>query len=328
MRAALARAGLGRRRSTSVLELDAAGASCCPSWRRCRAAQNAASEEIARGQAARARTRPRRSRRWGTWRPRRGACRRARQGRGGAERGARRTAEHRPTTTRRREDTVLREVGEAGRDRPRPPRAGRAADRHGGGGAGLRLALRLPQGRSRDARDGARALGAGEAARPRLRAGRPARARARGGAVRHRLPARHRAADLPAGRRRRSTSSARPRSRSPRCTPARSSTAAALPLRYAGFSPCFRREAGAAGKRHARDLPRAPVRQGRDVRFVAPEARRPSTSACSRSRRRSSRSSSSPTASSTSRWATSAPRAAQEVRPRGVAARPGSATAS
>ena len=38
-----------------------------------------------------------------------------------------------------------------------------------------------------------------------------------------------------------------------------------LPLRYAGFSPCFRREAGAAGPRHARAVPRAPVRQGRDV---------------------------------------------------------------
>ena len=43
------------------------------------------------------------------------------------------------------------------------------------------------------------------------------------------------------------TSSGPARSRSPRCTPARSSTAT-LPLRYAGFSPCFRREAGAAGK--------------------------------------------------------------------------------
>ena len=40
------------------------------------------------------------------------------------------------------------------------------------------------------------------ARRPRLRARDPAGARARGGAVRHRLPARHRAADLPAGRRR------------------------------------------------------------------------------------------------------------------------------
>ena len=33
-----------------------------------------------------------------------------------------------------------------------------------------------------------------------------------------------------------------------RCTPARSSTPGDLPLRYAGFSTCFRREAGAAGK--------------------------------------------------------------------------------
>ena len=39
-------------------------------------------------------------------------------------------------------------------------------------------------------------------ARARLRAGDPAGARARAGALRHRLPARHRAADLPAGRRR------------------------------------------------------------------------------------------------------------------------------
>ena len=48
-------------------------------------------------------------------------------------------------------------------------------------------------------------------ARQGLRAGDPAGARARGGAVRHRLPARHRAADLPAGRRRRCTSPARAR---------------------------------------------------------------------------------------------------------------------
>ena len=86
------------------------------------------------------------------------------------------------------------------------------------------------------------------ARRPRLRAGHPAGARARGGAVRHGLPARHRAADLPPAPTTTSTSPARPRSRWPRCTPARSSTATTLPRRYAGFSPCFRREAGAAGK--------------------------------------------------------------------------------
>ena len=41
--------------------------------------------------------------------------------------------------------------------------------------------------------------------------------------------------------------------------------ASELPLRYAGFSPCFRREAGRGRPRHTRHLPRAPVRQGRDV---------------------------------------------------------------
>ena len=63
-----------------------------------------------------------------------------------------------------------------------------------------------------------------------------------------------------------------------------------LPLRYAGFSTCFRREAGAAGRGHARDLPGAPVRQGRDVLVRAPGATpATSTSCCSRSRRRSCR---------------------------------------
>ena len=40
-----------------------------------------------------------------------------------------------------------------------------------------------------------------------------------------------------------------------------------LPLRYTGFSTCFRREAGAAGQGHARDVPRPPVQQGGDVRL-------------------------------------------------------------
>ena len=39
-----------------------------------------------------------------------------------------------------------------------------------------------------------------------------------------------------------------------------------LPRRYAGFSPCFRREAGAAGKDTRGHVPGSPVRQGRDVR--------------------------------------------------------------
>ena len=51
-----------------------------------------------------------------------------------------------------------------------------------------------------------------------------------------------------ARRRRRCTWWGRARCRWRRCTPARSSTARRLPLRYAGFSPCFRREAGAAGR--------------------------------------------------------------------------------
>ena len=45
-----------------------------------------------------------------------------------------------------------------------------------------------------------------------------------------------------------------------------------LPLRYVGISTCFRREAGAARQGHARDLSRAPVRQGRDVRLLRARA--------------------------------------------------------
>ena len=64
---------------------------------------------------------------------------------------------------------------------------------------------------------------------------------------------------------------------------------AALPLRYAGFSTCFRREAGAAGK-DTRGIFR--VHQFDKVEmFAFVRARglgRPSTSGCWRSRRRSS----------------------------------------
>ena len=149
------------------------------------------------------------------------------------------------------EDTVVREVGEPPRTRSEPRDHLELAgehDRHGARRAPVRLALRLPARRPRDARAGARALGAREAARPRLRARHPARARARArrcygtgflpdteqqiyrAARRRAVPRRHRA-----------------RSRSPRCTPSEILDADALPLRYAGFSPCFRREAGAAG---------------------------------------------------------------------------------
>ena len=44
------------------------------------------------------------------------------------------------------------------------------------------------------------------------------------------------------------TWSRRPRSRSPTSTATRSSRPTELPIRYAAYSPCFRREAGAAGK--------------------------------------------------------------------------------
>ena len=70
-----------------------------------------------------------------------------------------------------------------------------------------------------------------------------------------------------------------------------------LPLRYAGFSSCFRREAGAAGK-DTRGIFR--VHQFDKVEmfvFCEPAARSRSTSGCSRSRRRSCRSSRSRTAS-------------------------------
>ena len=136
------------------------------------------------------------------------------------------------------------------------------------------------------------------------------------GAVRHRLPARHRAADLPPARGRPLPGRHLARSRWPRCTPARSSTATTLPLRYAGFSPCFRREAGAAGK-DTRGIFR--VHQFDKVEmfsFVAPEdvgrrARAPARDRGGDPRRRWR----SPTAWSTSRVDDLGASAAQEVRP-------------
>jgi len=41
-----------------------------------------------------------------------------------------------------------------------------------------------------------------------------------------------------------------------------------LPIRYAGISPCFRREAGSAGRGCARAAPGPPVREGRAVRHL------------------------------------------------------------
>ena len=74
------------------------------------------------------------------------------------DRGARDAPEPARSDRRRRGHGPAR-GGRAGRFRPRPPRARRRADRHGGRRAGLRLALRLSEGRPRAARARARALG-------------------------------------------------------------------------------------------------------------------------------------------------------------------------
>ena len=54
--------------------------------------------------------------------------------------------------------------------------------------------------------------------------------------------------------------------------------AARLPIRYVAYSPCFRREAGAAGAQDARHPARPPVRQGRDGRLHAARKTRPPSS--------------------------------------------------
>ena len=122
----------------------------------------------------------------------------------------------------------------------------------------------------------------------------PAGARARGGALRHRLPARTPSSRSTAWPTTSCTSPGRARSRWPRCTPARSSRPAACrsATRASRLLPARGRR---RGPRHARHLPRAPVRQGRDVRFVEPEdlARR-ARAAAGASRRRSCRRSSIP----------------------------------
>ena len=101
-----------------------------------------------------------------------------------------------------------------------------------------------------------------------------------------------------------------------------------LPLRYAGFSPCFRREAGAAG-RDTRGIFR--VHQFDKVEmftFTTPERQRRRARADPRDRGGAADASSgSPTASSTSRSTTSAPRRRRSTTARrGCPAR--SATAS
>ena len=109
------------------------------------------------------------------------------------------------------------------------------------------------RGDARDGRAGARALGAREAPRPRLRAGDPAGAGARARALRHRLPARHRAADLRARPRTSCSWSAPPRWRWPRCTTTRSSTPSACRC----ATPASRRASAAR-----------PARPGKDTRGI------------------------------------------------------------
>ena len=293
-----------------------------------RAEQNGRSTRRSRGQAARARTRrgdrracseARRPRSRSS--PRRAAAAEAELQRGAA------ALPNLPDPTRGATRTPsLREVGEAARRTAAATTSSwpaRVIDMERGARLSG-LALRLPARRPRAARAGARALGARDAERRRA----SSRSSRRCSCARRRCTA-PASCPTPSSR---STAlpdddavprRARARSRSRRCTPARSSTRTRCRCRYAGFSPCFRREAGAAGQGHARDLPRAPVRQGRDVQLRrAGDVGATSTSGCWRSRRRSCRSSRSPTASSTSRSTTSA-LGGQEVRLRGVAARPG-----
>ena len=86
---------------------------------------------------------------------------------------------------------------------------------------------------------------------------------------------------------------------------------AATPLR--GVLDVLPPRGGRRGQGHARDVPRAPVQQGRDVRVLRARASRTrSTTGCSRSRRSSCRRSACRTASSTSPPATSARPAAKK----------------
>ena len=246
------RAALARRspelaeRVDELLELDAGWREATAAAERLRAEQKAASEGIAAAKQA------------GEDAERRDRAHEGRlgAGQGAAARRARRAEEelqavlvalpNLPDPTAADEDEVVREVGEAGADRRRPPRAGRRAHRHGARRAAVGLALRLPARRPGPARARARALGdwrssSATASSPSSR---------RCSCARRRSTAR---ASCPTPSSRSTTcptttctSWGPARSRWPRCTRARSSTA--LPLRYAGFSSCFRREAGAAGK--------------------------------------------------------------------------------
>ena len=194
------------------------------------------------------------------------------------------------------EDEVLREVGDARQDpgRDHLALAGERIDMERGARlCGSRFAYL--RGDLVHARARARALGADQAPGPRLRAGHPARPRARGGAVRHRLPARHRAADLPPARGRpvprrhqrgRARLAARRRDPRRRC---RCATPASRPASGARRAPRARTRAGSSACTSS-----TRSRCSRSSRRRTPPT---STSACWRSRRRSSASCRSPTAS-------------------------------
>ena len=225
----------------------------------------------------------------GRQRARQGARARGRAARGGARRAAARRCRTRPTRpppTRTRRCASGASCAAAGRDHLEL--AGAMIDMEAGS-QGLRLALRLPEGRPRLPRAGARALGAGAAARARLRAGHPAGAGQGGGAVRHRLPARHRAADLPPGRR-----SAVPdrhlRGAAGVAARGRDHGRGAAPLRRASRPASGARRAPRARTRAASSACTSSTRS-RCSRSSSRASPRPSTSGCWRSRRRSSRAS-------------------------------------
>ena len=225
---------------------------------------------------------------------------------------------------------MLREVGEAGPDRPRPPRAGRRPDRHGGA--------------ARACRARASPTSSGELVMLELALVRWALEKLRGHGFEPVIPPVlvreealygtgflpdteqqiYRLADddlyLVGHERGRARVAARRRD------PRRRRAAAALRRLLAVLPP----RGGRRGQGHARDLPRAPVRQGRDVRVRRARATsRRGARAAARDRGGDPAASwGCPTASSNIAVDDLGARAAQEVRPRGVAARAGAATAS
>ena len=209
------------------------------------------------------------------------------------------------------EDELVREVGavpEARLSTARSPRARGRADRHGSRGQALGGALRLPERRARDARAGARALGAREAAGAGFEPVVPpvlVRERALYGTGF--LPdTEQQIYSLPqdelflVGTSEVALASLHD---------GEIIDARALAAALCGLLAMLPARGGGGGQGHAGHLPRASVRQGRDVQLRrARGIRHRSTSGSSRSRRRSSASSGCPTACSTSRSAISATR--------------------